>query len=943
MKHLISLSFKYMKGQKLRSTLTFLCIMLAVFIMNTFSAYFSSIRATLTNSVIQNDGAWEINISDLLESCEDREKAADIIANHAVVSAHSAEEWLHLNAFAGRGEDGYLPYYSLQIGDGEPIALTEISARNISSGSVSGDYWDFEEIAIPKDAAIVPVWLHDLGYEIGDTVTLTITPTMAQIDENDAKTKALRQMLADKYVEGEYLAYVSDDPIELQPDKETQRNTSTCIYNSLFSWFCDSGYGVSEIPFVNQQYGTPCTVTFRIHDFFYVNYEKNYFCINTCFGSDIDLSALHTQNPDFLDGMNGYAETTCYAAIRIHDHVDFEEAQKTLLLDLGMSELDFYTFFPPTSEAIFHQELLCYEGKSAQAIAFMLPVIALALLLALLVWSISRFVIDNAFEISIKERVSQFAVLRIMGASRGQLLALVFTEAIFYCLTAVPIGILAAFGLCKLVFDSFHENGFAFFEFHADPLVTFIGIFLCVAAICISAYTSAMWAARKLSPLEALNYGMKKQKKRRLKLRRSKLNLRAPEFITTYTMRNIGTCKSRFVISSIAMTLGVVMFIFCTLTFLISGKLLRAEQNIFGNCDFAIELEGNEGGDILPLADEYFLDNQDLAEYIVNRAVYFSLQETPTQLNEYLPDAYYNFPYTAISLVSRSEFDRYLAETAGFGYDEWLAQKSCMLYYSPYGGYMIEMDELNADGSRPRKYEDSFKTIPAAQLLPETGDPIPVNTVICTDHPSWSFDVSTLLLPYELHKEMLPSDQQMYSQIYLTVKNAKAYDSMLPQIEAFQDAYTKEFLHVAWYIDNFAACTGQKEMIDNVITVVVIFLISVWSVGVLTMVNSINTSVLNRKRELTMLRSVGMTKKQLVGSVFLESLLYSAISTCTGLLLGVIAFFYMTDELSGMFPATMVRTILPTMIGVLLLTLVINLLLALLAAIPGIRTVKTIS
>ena len=85
MKHLIALSMKYIRRQKLRTFLTFMCITLSAFILTTICCYGSSLYTTLYNESIYDDGKWEVDISSWLEKSKDKDKALDIIQHHAVV------------------------------------------------------------------------------------------------------------------------------------------------------------------------------------------------------------------------------------------------------------------------------------------------------------------------------------------------------------------------------------------------------------------------------------------------------------------------------------------------------------------------------------------------------------------------------------------------------------------------------------------------------------------------------------------------------------------------------------------------------------------------------------------------------------------------------------------------------------------------------------------
>jgi ABC-type antimicrobial peptide transport system permease subunit len=129
------------------------------------------------------------------------------------------------------------------------------------------------------------------------------------------------------------------------------------------------------------------------------------------------------------------------------------------------------------------------------------------------------------------------------------------------------------------------------------------------------------------------------------------------------------------------------------------------------------------------------------------------------------------------------------------------------------------------------------------------------------------------------------------------------------------------------------AKTGLKEFVKAIVKIILIFLISIWLVGILSMINCVNTSVLNRSRELMMLRSVGMTRKQLRKSVILETIMFSATAAVIGTLLGLgifLIFVYLLIREPNMLHIGKVAT-------VLIASLTLNIIISLLSAIPAIR------
>ncbi|MBR3025130.1 MAG: ABC transporter permease, partial [Oscillospiraceae bacterium] len=121
-----------------------------------------------------------------------------------------------------------------------------------------------------------------------------------------------------------------------------------------------------------------------------------------------------------------------------------------------------------------------------------------------------------------------------------------------------------------------------------------------------------------------------------------------------------------------------------------------------------------------------------------------------------------------------------------------------------------------------------------------------------------------------------------------------------------------------------------------IIKSVLIFLVSVWVTGILSMINSVNTSVLNRSTELMMLRSLGMTEKQLRESVLLETVMFSSAAAVTGTGAGTLLFTGVSNMLAKIYSEPLPE-ITGMVIAVVSVTLAVNLLIALLSALPAVR------
>jgi len=118
---------------------------------------------------------------------------------------------------------------------------------------------------------------------------------------------------------------------------------------------------------------------------------------------------------------------------------------------------------------------------------------------------VGGFLIFNTFSITIAQRVREFAMLRMLGASARQVLASVIAEALLIGLLASAIGIAGGFGFVALIKVVFESMGFGLpiTDLELTPQVILISTLVGVLATVVSALVPAARATR-VAPLEAL-------------------------------------------------------------------------------------------------------------------------------------------------------------------------------------------------------------------------------------------------------------------------------------------------------------------------------------------------------------------------------------------------------------------------------------------------------
>ena len=928
MKHLFRLALKYVTRQKLRTALMFLSVTLSVFVLNTFLVYTSSTIRSIRNAVVEENGEWEANLQGVLEAVRAGEsetvkspiEAAKIISNHVAVDKNHTYIFDQYQFPYEQNVGDPVGYFDVRLDDG-----THRVARSIFRSSLTGNLEMRNTMLkntddLTPDEMIVPSWFAKAGYEVGDTVTMTITPTTGMLGENSEAMKAVRSKLAELNASSEEFYYI------LQGDEVDQvlRNNRRTIKYYLFDML--SAYAdIDEIRLDAAETSTPVKVTGRIAGFEsgLEGESGTYMRIGTALDTDIDLSPLNDSPIGFICDNFG----NCW--VKTNPNTSFEYNMELQLKDLGFTDDDAYDDFKFAMHG-YGMELntpyMLTSFRSVEGIGTAVPYIGAYLVLLVIVWLFSRFIIDNAFEISVQERSVQFAALRIMGASKGQLATLVFTEGLFYALTALPLGIVSSTLACKYFFDSLAGVGVEYVEFYASPLTILICTLLCLTGVFISTYTSAMWASRKLSPAEALNYGKPKSTKKRRKQKKSKLSLSSKRFMIRYTFKNIFRTKRRFLISSVAMALGVLIFTLCIQL----GLTLYGEvKDYIGEptYDFYIHTDGADADSIQKelmdtgnfkssyyechgsivltekelkkLGDESAALDMNMQGDIIPMSI-MTMDKTRFECgHKGLSDM--AVPYEERDITTYSEL-------LGISYEEF--EKGDAVLFLPQQRY-------DGDTDFGYGYTELSESI---TLSGNQDEEIKIRGIAHADYSTF------ILVPMSKAQELIKYGKSMSANMYFLVRDAEHYPAAKTAIDSMNFSVDNVY-------DEYKAGTGITEFVNTIVKIVLTLMLSIWLCGIVSMMNTINTSALNRSRELIMMRAVGMTRRQLTGTVVLESLLFSSVSAIAGTLISVVGYQLIMRFILNLNAAASGAAALAA-------SLVLNIIIAFLAALPAIRTLN---
>ncbi|MBP0987784.1 MAG: ABC transporter permease, partial [Oscillospiraceae bacterium] len=610
MKQLLSLVLKDIRRQRFRTTLTFLCILLSVFVFNLLCDSFVVMRGIMIEDVTDFSGTWEVNLDRALAKAADPDAAIETIRNSRFVDSYFL---YHHNAIyrnnSFRDRNSCQEFLEMSLNGQEPGIISSFSQIDYDGDrGLNGKYSFNITLSNTADNSSptlrLPRSYQKAGWKVGDEVSVTLRVFTAKLTDDQPALKDQIEARVREYKEmnGEDAEYriFADSPGELP-----------ALFDGGLIYAVSSRHLMSELVMEETASAEPYTFTATISGFY--NFEGGEpeltarnseiditKCLNGPYADRVKINPYYDGNSNSDHGMDGFSAQSIL--IRTPQNLDFDDTLEAICEEIGLSAEQTDDVLHPTSpgekSAVYTLDYLSLMIRGSDAIAAwftnmdMLIAVAAFCGIAILIWALMRFVIDNCFEISVQERSAQFATLRIMGASRRQVSIIVGFEALFYCIAAVPLGTVLSH-LCRIaVLSALSDYGFVIRE-ASFPILTVLAVFLALTAILISAYTSSMWAARAYNPLEAAKkthlkgnrketiwtknlFGTKKKPTKQEKKAQSKakptgdlkqvkvsrLNRKQKSFLRNYTMRNIRRTRSRFLISVISMSLGTMLFAF---------------------------------------------------------------------------------------------------------------------------------------------------------------------------------------------------------------------------------------------------------------------------------------------------------------------------------------------------------------------------------------------
>ncbi len=465
-------------------------------------------------------------------------------------------------------------------------------------------------------------------------------------------------------------------------------------------------------------------------------------------------------------------------------------------------------------------------------------VIYLSLILILTVISVfSSIIIYNSFSISLLDRIKQIGILRSVGMTKVQVRKLVFKEAFYVAVIAIPVGFVISLLFVTVIINyiNFLQNGLRVFTFKIDLSYLLISFLFLILTIMYSAFFTSM-RAKEITPMEAItqNKDIKVKKKKREKRKIFGIYV----FLAKANMSR-NKHKYRVAIMGSVVCMALFMMVATFVNFFKIG--IDADDNHIyarlSTSDFTKEEVKKDVQSLLDLDITY--------DYIITEKLFkqvdgnFDANYTDDYLKQFLPSSHPSFDIITL--------DDYIYEKIKKAYQ---INDDEPLYINNIVMNNKNINVVKKDSEINFQFCDTCK-IYKLHLLNEKPKELK----------KYDFG-NTIIVNKEIFKQIL--DDTYSVDVYFLSKNYIKLDEMIKRffleskINYYYSNNGKEYM---------ASLNDMKCLQVVLYTIIMLFAI----ITITSIINTISTSMYLRKREMAILKSVGLDNKGFNKILFLES------------------------------------------------------------------------
>lgn len=528
------------------------------------------------------------------------------------------------------------------------------------------------------------------------------------------------------------------------------------------------------------------------------------------------------------------------------------------------------------------------------------PIVVVAVIVIAIIVTATIIVIYNSFQINVAERMKQFGLLRSIGATKKQIKRIVFREATILLMISIPIGLLISIGtiyLLQWILELFLKENTILSIVSIDIDILIISSIITVIAVYISSFLPANYVGN-ISPLVAIS-SRSIIKKDVIKKRKSKLLNKIFNFKVSMAIKNIRRNPKRCNVMILSVVVSSTLFI--TFTTLVQDFIkLKGTTSEYQNIDLEIGTGFTEDKNIdtISLLDKIKkLDNIERI-YLKYPVIYGNTKISNDEkikeagnIYDKLEGSSGEYISTQINVYNNTALE--------------MAKK-----YVINGN--IDIDKMNAQNgvvliSNGRARDNITNKRYAGRLTThKVGDEIVLKD---TDNKEYKVKIMAIIENNIFEREVprnaisLMTTDEVAKNLTKTNSGITSIGIDLKDSSLHLKSYEEINRILQDYLDfNVVDCVDVNETEKGSILLIQVlvygFIFVITLISSINIVNTITMNITLRRKELSVLKSIGMSQKDLKKMIMYEGLFYGLTGGIIGCIAGCAFTYIIYDVLS---------------------------------------------
>lgn len=514
-------------------------------------------------------------------------------------------------------------------------------------------------------------------------------------------------------------------------------------------------------------------------------------------------------------------------------------------------------FFELGKENGIERRNVNYNDKFVESFSLDSKEISTFFVLSIAVLVVSGIVIYSIFYLSVSSKVREYAQFRTIGMSKKQMKKMIKIEGLNYCKLGITLGIIVG----GIISYFLVREGYTFLNF---VKISIVSIALGVFAVLISVSKPAK-VASEVSPVEGLRYtGDNENISASSKLCR---DLNPISLAKIEVKKN----KKKTLMTLISLIIGGVLFIFAAAYSSAMDELAYARQGTFQNSEYHISFteeakENSKNGIYDVIKEKNNLTElkkeleqlEEIEKVKVNKAFPVKMEYNGELFDDVISPMYDSHTISA---------EKALIDGIG-DYNKLKANKEV---YFPMSGVFKEVFgwspkindkiELHYFNEEDRSLEVTVGGIGSNMF---SGYNIEADN---TTAYGW------LLVPDNMYEEIV-GDLDTTRSLHVATKNHIYNEKLDNKVKELVNKY--EGIEITTFTDYYANAKENLAGFKNVILGMSVFIVLF---SFINLINTVITSITSRKKEIAVLQSIGMSKKQVNKMLIFENI-YLALPNC---------------------------------------------------------------